>query len=114
MRAIVLAATVALIGLVAPAQAQQCPVGSHPWVDSWGNQICQRFADQSTATTQIPRGQQCPNGAYPTVDSWGNQICRTFDSPSGPRTDYYDTSRGCPIGMFPWVDTWGNSVCKAP
>ncbi|MFC3068706.1 hypothetical protein [Phenylobacterium soli] len=100
------------VGAALPAQAQQCPVGSYPSVDTWGNQVCKRFGDNSTATAQTPRGQQCPTGAHPAVDKWGNQICRTFDSPGQPRTDYYDTSKGCPAGTHEWVDQWGNKVCK--
>lgn len=96
-----------------PAQAQQCPAGSYPSVDSFGNQVCKRFSDQSTATAQVPRGQTCPMGSFPTVDSYGNQICRSQGAaPSQPHTDYYDTSRGCPAGTFQTVDAYGDPVCK--
>lgn len=102
-----------LTTLAAPAFAQQqCPIGSYPWVDSWGNQTCKRHGDGSTATTQAPRGMTCPTGSFPWVDSWGNKICRTHDTPSKPRTDYYDTSKGCPVGTYQSVDSWGNNVCK--
>lgn len=111
-RVLILSALMAAISGFAPALAQQCPMGSFPSVDSWGNQVCKRFGDQSTATAQVQRGQQCPNGAYPTVDNFGNQICRSFNAPNQPGTDYYDTSKGCPMGTFPTVDTYGNNVCK--
>ena len=114
-----LVATVILCGLatlmldVGSVQAQQqCPTGSYPWVDNWGNKICKRFSDESAATTQVPSGQTCPTGSHPWVDSWGNKICRTFDAPNQPRTDYYDTSKGCPTGTYQWTDDWGNKVCK--
>lgn len=95
-----------------PAQAQQCPVGSYPWVDSWGNKTCKRYSDGSAATTEAPRGQTCPMGSYSWVDSWGNKICRTYETGNQPRTDYYDTSKGCPVGTYEWADEWGNKVCK--
>ena len=111
-RVLVVSALIAATAGLTPAQAQQCPMGSYPSVDSWGNQICRRVSDQSAATAQVPRGQTCPNGAYPTVDGYGNQICRSFNTPNQPRTDYYDTSRGCPMGSYPSVDSYGNNVCK--
>lgn len=95
-----------------PAASQQCPVGSYPWVDSWGNSICRRHSDGSTATTEVPRNQTCPTGAFPWVDSWGNRICRTHGDAEGRRTDYYDTSKGCPVGTHQTVDGYGNPVCK--
>ena len=98
--------------VAAPASAQQCPIGSYPWVDSWGNSTCKRHGDGSTATTQVPRGMTCPMGSYPTVDNWGNNICRTHSTSNQPRTDYYDTSRGCPAGTYQSIDKWGNNVCK--
>jgi hypothetical protein len=110
----VLIGIVAALALGTPAYAGQCPAGSYPSVDNWGNQICKRFSDQSTATAQVPRDQQCPNGAYPTMDNFGNQVCRSFGASNQPRTDYYDTSHGCPIGTIPWVDMYGNNVCKRP
>ena len=111
------AAAAAALGLSAvagssPAQAQQCPAGGYPSVDNWGNQVCKRFSDQSTATTRVPHSQACPNGSAPAVDNWGNQVCRSFADPNRPRTDYYDTSHGCPTGTYPSVDTYGNQVCK--
>jgi hypothetical protein len=106
-------ALVAATAGLSPAQAQQCPVGSYPSVDSWGNQVCKRFSDQSTATVQAPRGQACPTGSNQAVDTWGNPVCRSFESPNQPRTDYYDTSKGCPAGTHEWVDNWGNKVCKS-
>jgi hypothetical protein len=108
--ALILSALVAASAL--PAYAQSCPTGSYPSIDSFGNQICKRFGDGSTASAKVPRGQTCPTGAYPTVDNYGNQICRSFDSPNKPRTDYYDTSKGCPTGTHQSVDSYGNQVCK--
>ena len=88
-----------------PSQAA-CPVGTHPWVDSWGNSICQHF-DGNTATVEGTL-DNCPAGTHPWVDSWGNRVCQSFE---GGRS-LYDTSHGCPIGMHPWVDSWGNPICK--
>lgn len=111
--ALILTALVSAAAGLTPARAQQqCPMGSYPAFDSWGNQVCKRFNDQSTAVTRVPQGQQCPNGAYPTVDRYGNQICRSFGTANQPRTDYYDTSQGCPTGTYQSVDRWGNRVCK--
>lgn len=113
----IFAVVLCIVAVASPLGAQQqCPTGAYPWVDNWGNHICRRFEDQSTATVRRPAPNTCPTGSYPWVDSWGNNICRTFNStdpgPSQPRTDYYDTSRGCPVGTYPWVDNWGNKVCK--
>lgn len=96
------------------ALAINCPIGSFPWTDNWGNQICKRFNDGSTSTIQGGMGvNTCPVGSYPWTDSWGNRVCQTFTTPSQPAPQqYYDTSRGCPIGTFQWVDNWGNQVCK--
>ncbi len=90
-----------------PAHAQQCPVGSFPWVDQWGNQICKR-SDSGRTTTIEGSLDKCPTGTYPWVDSWGNHICRSFQGGG----QFYDTSKGCPTGTYPWVDDWGNPVCK--
>ena len=89
------------------ASAMDCPIGSYPWVDNWGNQTCQRPGG-GTALTHTPPGAQCPTGSYPWTDSWGNQVCKSFGA--GPT--YYDTSRGCPTGFAPWVDNWGNPICR--
>lgn len=96
---------------VAHAQ-QQCPAGSFPWVDTWGNHICRRYSGQSTATAEAPQGQACPTGSYPWTDDRGNKICRSYQTGNQPQTDYYDTSKGCPIGTYEWTDNWGNKVCK--
>jgi hypothetical protein len=85
----------------------QCPIGSFPSVDNWGNQICKTF-NNSTSTIQGSL-DNCPVGSHPFVDNWGNRICQTF----GSGTRYYDTSGGCPIGTFPGVDSWGNQTCKS-
>jgi hypothetical protein len=110
--ALILSALISATAGVPAAQAQQCPAGTYPSVDTWGNQVCKRFSDNSAAAVQTPHNQACPNGAYPTVDKWGTQVCRTFDTPNQPRTDYYDTSKGCPVGSLPSMDSWGNKVCK--
>jgi hypothetical protein len=100
---------VALLALwPSTALAIDCPVGSHPWVDSWGNQICKRFDDGSTSRAQGSL-DNCPIGTHPWVDSWGNRICQSYQQ---PEQQFYDTSKGCPVGTFPSVDNWGNSVCK--
>lgn len=112
MRFVLLPALIAATVGLAPARAQQCPMGAYPSVDAWGNQACKRFSDQSTATARVPPGQTCPMGSYPTADNFGNQVCRTFQAPNHPRTDYYDTSKGCPMGTYQSVDSYGNTVCK--
>lgn len=109
---LVLAAFVASAGGLSSASAQSCPTGSYPWVDSWGNRICKRHSDGSTATVEAPRGEACPTGSYPWTDSWGNKICRSQGSGDRPQTDYYETRKGCPTGTHEWVDSWGNKVCK--
>jgi hypothetical protein len=96
-----------LVASLASSTRAECPTGSFPWVDSWGNQICRRFGDGSTATTQ-PSQPGCPTGTHPWVDSWGNSVCQSFNG--GQR--YYDTSQGCPNGTYPWIDNWGNRICK--
>jgi hypothetical protein len=98
----------AAIVLPTSAALADCPIGSFPWVDNWGNKICKRFDDGSTATTQGSLNN-CPAGTHPWVDNWGNRICQAFQGGQ----QYYDTSAGCPIGTFKWVDTWGNPVCKS-
>lgn len=110
--AILSAAVLSLLTVGSPAVAQDCPIGSYPWVDNWGNKICKRHGDGSTATIETPRAQTCPTGSYPWVDNWGNKVCRTHDTPNQPRADYYDTSKGCPVGTLPGVDQWGNKTCK--
>lgn len=110
--AMILSAFVAATIGLSPAQAQQCPTGAYPFVDSWGNKICKRFSDGGASTTEVPKGQTCPTGSHPWADTWGNKICRSFNAPNQPRTDYYDTSKGCPTGMYPTMDSFGNNVCK--
>jgi hypothetical protein len=94
-------------GTVVNANAQQCPIGSFPWVDSWGNQICKSFGTGQTTTIQ-GNLDNCPTGTHPWVDNWGNQVCQSFNGGQ----QYYDTSPGCPVGTYPWVDNWGNQVCR--
>ena len=87
--------------------AQQCPAGSHPWVDDWGNRICRKLGSGQTTTIEGST-KQCPTGTYSWVDEWGNRTCKSFQG----NTQYYDTSKGCPVGSHPWTDSWGNAVCK--
>src|SRR5215475_1209328 len=103
-----LACILAILLLMVAQTEAACPVGSYPWVDQWGTQICKRFDSGSTSTIEGTL-DRCPVGSYPWVDSWGNRICRSF----GGGGDAYDTSRGCPTGFYPWVDAWGNRTCKA-
>ena len=110
-----LAALVGATAGVEPVQArQQCPMGSSPWVDKWGNNICRRHSDQSTSRVEVPRGQTCPTGSYQWTDTWGNKVCRSHATSGERPRDTYDTSKGCPIGSAPWTDKWGNPVCKRP
>lgn len=96
-----------LIAVQASNTFADCPIGSFPSVDSWGNQICKTFGG---STSSIQGGlDNCPVGSYPFVDNLGNRVCQTFNS----GTRYYDTTAGCPIGSHPWVDNWGNQVCKS-
>ena len=93
-----------------PAVAE-CPIGSYPWADAWGNQICKRFGSGSTSAVSGSL-DKCPTGTHPWVDNWGNKICQSFNAPGQSAQHLYDTSRGCPIGTFAWTDTWGNAICK--
>src|SRR5262245_837899 len=103
-----------LLGQTIQTFAIQCPVGSYPWTDNWGNQICKRFDSGAPSVTQGNpyNAGGCPTGSYPWMDSWGNKICQTYAMPNQPQQRYYDTSRGCPVGTYPWRDNWGNPVCK--
>lgn len=87
--------------------AIDCPAGSHPWTDSWGNPICQSFESGNTTSIQGSTSN-CPAGTHPWTDSWGNPICQSFDS----KQEFHDTSKGCPTGTHPWTDSWGNPVCQ--
>lgn len=84
-----------------------CPIGSHEWIDQWGNRICRRI-DTGQTTTIRGSTENCPMGTHPWVDSWGNKICKSFDGVK----EFHDTSQGCPIGSHPWPDQWGNSSCR--
>jgi hypothetical protein len=107
-RVLVMAAVIWTTIVFASGAEAACPIGSYPWVDQWGNNICKRFASGSTSTIEGTL-ERCPTGSYLWVDSWGNRICRSF----GSGADSYDTSRGCPVGFYPWIDSWGNRVCKS-
>jgi hypothetical protein len=86
----------------------QCPVGTYPSVDSWGNRICKSFDGGGTRSIE-GNLNNCPVGTHPGIDSWGNRMCQSSDSPQ----KFNDTSKGCPLGTYPWVDSSGNSVCKS-
>jgi hypothetical protein len=85
----------------------QCPTGSHPWTDQWGNSICK---DSITGTTTTISGtiESCPPGTFRWVDSFGTPICKSSTSSE----EYYDTSKGCPVGTFQSINEWGNPSCK--
>jgi len=89
------------------AHAQQCPVGSHPSVDQWGNRMCNVFA-LGAATTINGSRNDCPTGTHLWIDKWGNRNC-TIIKKSRP---IYDNSNWCPVGTRPLVDEWGNRVCN--
>ena len=52
-----------------------CPTGTHPWVDSWGNRICKSFGGGSQ---YYDTSRGCPVGTYEWIDSWGNEVCKRF------------------------------------
>ena len=108
-------ACVVFLALGSAPVSAGCPIGSFAWIDDWGNKICKRFDDGSTATTQSNsyNAGGCPTGTHPWVDSWGTKICQSFESQGQPTQQLYNTSRGCPLGTFSWTDNWGNSVCKS-
>ena len=106
MRGKLIAGLLALLVLPSAALAN-CPMGSFPSVDRWGNQICQPFGGGPPAAVQGSL-ESCPAGTHPWADQWGNRTCKSFNSPQ----QLYDTSKGCPMGTYPWVDQWGNSTCK--
>jgi hypothetical protein len=97
----------ALFALPPSVALANCPIGSFPWTDLWGNQICKRFGDGSTGSIQGSL-DNCPVGTHPWTDMWGNRTCRSLSGAG----QYYDTSQGCPIGTMRWTDMWGNAVCK--
>jgi len=98
----------ALLLVLLPINAfANCPIGSFPSFDRWGNQICQRFDGGPPAAIQGTL-DNCPIGTHPWADQWGNRTCKSLDSPQ----QHYDTSRGCPIGTYQWADQWGNQACK--
>jgi len=52
VRQFILGALLAFGTAVAANAQQWCPVGSFPWVDSWGNQICKALVTEQTTTIQ--------------------------------------------------------------
>ena len=99
--------TLATVGLVPSAVAQNCPIGTFPSVNQWGTPTCHPFGGGPPAAVQGTL-DSCPPGTHPWTDNWGNRTCKAFNGGQ----QLYDTSRGCPIGTHPWVDNWGNNVCK--
>jgi hypothetical protein len=89
--------------LIAQASAAlaNCPAGSLPSIDDWGNQSCEWIDDGSMLATS-GNLSRCPNGSFPWVDSWGHQICQAFT------TRFYDKANTCPVV----TDNWGNRVCQ--
>ena len=90
------------------SSTRNCPTGSSPWTDEWGNKICKRFDSGQTTTVQGTL-KNCPTGSSPWTDEWGNRVCKDFAN----NKQYYDTSKGCPTGTYQWTDDWGNRVCKS-
>ena len=81
-----LAAFVSVTVGSAPAEAQQCAPGSYPSVDSFGNQVCKRFSDQSTSAAQ---GRRC---IIPAIS-----ICE-WTGPQGSKTKHMITrADGAPL-----------------
>jgi hypothetical protein len=99
---------VIVVGPSAREANAACPIGSYPWVDNWGTQVCKSFSSGQNTVTQGSLSH-CPAGSHPWVDEWGTSVCQSFNE--GKR--YYDTSKGCPTGTYSWVDNWGNKICKA-
>lgn len=91
--------------------AINCPIGSFPSIDQWGNQVCRPIGGGAPNAAQGTL-DNCPIGSFPSIDTYGNRVCKTFSSPQQPSREYYDTSQGCPIGTFTSIDNFGNSVCK--
>ena len=50
----------------------QCPIGSFPKTNSFGEQVCQSAAGQTPTTGNIV---SCPPGTETGVDSYGNRTC---------------------------------------
>lgn len=100
-----------IIGLLfcglSPIAFANCPAGTFPNIDNWGNEVCV----SSSGGNRTIRGNApgCPGGTVPEFDSWGNATCVSIDQPS---RRYYDTSKGCPGGTIPDFDDYGNQVCK--
>jgi len=90
------------------SNTRNCPAGSSPWIDEWGNKICKRLDSGQTTTVQGSL-KNCPTGSSPWTDEWGNRVCKDFAN----NKQYYDTSKGCPTGTHPWTDSWGNRVCTS-
>lgn len=97
---------VLLLLLVSGSVSAQCPLGTLPAVDAWGNAICR---EQGGHIRSIEGSlHKCPLGAYAWKDSWGNEVCKSSDTGQ----NFYAPG-GCPMGSYPWVDRWGNKVCQS-
>ena len=68
MKNIILAMAIILVA-TSSAFAIQCPVGSFPWQDNWGNKICKRFGNGGTANIQGSLAK-CPTGTFRWADKW--------------------------------------------
>jgi hypothetical protein len=85
------------------ALAINCPIGSFPSVDRWGNQTCQSLGGGPPSTVQGSLDNY-PMGTHPWVDQWGTKICKSYSAPAQQQLQLYDTSKGCPMGTYSWVD----------
>jgi hypothetical protein len=93
------------------AAVPTCPTGSYPWVDKWGNQVCQPFAGGPPVTVQGSL-ENCPAGTHPSVDHWGTRICKSIPWPgsrSGVYTIRAKAARRVRIGG---LTSAGNAVCR--
>jgi hypothetical protein len=52
-----------------------CPVGTQPWTDMWGNRTCRSL---SGGGQYYDTSQGCPIGTVRWTDMWGNPVCKRF------------------------------------
>lgn len=93
--------------LMAGSSHAGCPIGTHEWIDGWGNKICKSSNIGGTRSIQ-GRTRNCPVGTHAWLDSRGKAICR---SSQGYQKNN-NTSKLCPTGSYKSIDKWGNSICK--
>jgi hypothetical protein len=65
-------AVVLFLAAAQSAAYAQCPIGSFPKTNSYGEQVCQSAAGQ---TPTIGSVVSCPPGTETGVDSYGNRTC---------------------------------------